>query len=568
MHNRNSVLNKVNGITALIIIVILLVQMSFLFSINRNIENQSQEDIETVTSRINFFINDKLQNIQKTQNKLSSSLLFNHYLSAGDTQQKDTSMFEIKNFMSLIQDYSADMLYLMLFDSKGNSISMSNNLISQEIDQMENLYTEYTLLDPELKSEYSSFFLLYNQSYNEIYICSFMPITEFDYKNITKNNIGVSLVCSKVNMSRFAIELSQFKDVNLSLTDGERRIDILKNIYENYTEDRFILKEVSIPNSKWRIYGTISTSKMGVMLRKHRNLIIYELIIIAILFAILQLILNRSITSPIKKVIKYLKNYHLTDKKQKLVLKNKGEIGFILEHINDMLTTTENVAREIVATQRRLYEAELSNKEATLHALQNQINPHFLYNVLNCIGSIAVVNDLPEIHNMSSAVSDIMRYTITGNEIVKLEEEIKMVLQYIQIMEIRYSDSFDVEIKIDDELMTQTLPKMTLQPIVENVFKHGFFANERTGLLTIEGSFTEMMLEIMITDNGCGMDEERLTQIQKQLSDDSLFIENEGHIGLVNLDRRIKFHYGNTYGLRIYSEKERFTTVVVCLPKL
>jgi two-component system sensor histidine kinase YesM len=220
---------------------------------------------------------------------------------------------------------------------------------------------------------------------------------------------------------------------------------------------------------------------------------------------------------------------------------------------------------------------KLTSTHAEYRALQNQINPHFLYNTLEAIRSDAICEGSDNIANITEALATFFRYTISNvNSMVTLEAEINNSESYFAIQNFRFGDKINLKINIDDEdmsILEYEIPKLTLQPIIENAIIHGLEHKVDRGTIEIDITATEDRLIIKVTDDGVGMDEKVLNNINERLHEISAQGLNQnnaekGGIALINVNNRIKLQFGEKYGLRIYSIKGYGTSVEVTLPQL
>ena len=217
-----------------------------------------------------------------------------------------------------------------------------------------------------------------------------------------------------------------------------------------------------------------------------------------------------------------------------------------------------------------------SKRQAQFLALQNQINPHFLYNTLEGIRSEALLAGLESVSTMTEALSTFFRYTISNVEnLVTLEQELENTKNYFFIQQFRFGSRIKLTVVFDDEDVQQLLgyriPKLTLQPIVENCIVHGLECKVGEGNLFINIEQSQSRLLITVRDDGVGMTEQMLTQILRRLSTRSIEYvkrdEHEGGIALVNVNNRIKLLFGEQYGLTVTSEVGVGTDVLIVLPK-
>lgn len=218
---------------------------------------------------------------------------------------------------------------------------------------------------------------------------------------------------------------------------------------------------------------------------------------------------------------------------------------------------------------------KLNKRQAQYLALQNQINPHFLYNTLESIRSEAMMAGLSSVADMTEALANFFRYTISKVEnLVSVEDELQNCETYFHIQQYRFGDRLELQIRCDpedrEELYSCRLPKLTLQPILENSIIHGTELKVGKGLLTIYLQRTGERLLIQVSDDGVGMDEETLARLNSKLGKGGLAGASAGSarggVALVNVDNRIRLLFGEEYGLHVFSMPGLGTTVDITLP--
>lgn len=218
---------------------------------------------------------------------------------------------------------------------------------------------------------------------------------------------------------------------------------------------------------------------------------------------------------------------------------------------------------------------DLNKRQAQYLALQNQINPHFLYNTLESIRGEALIAGLDGVADMTEALAKFFRYTITKVEnLVSVEEELDNCETYFGIQKYRFGDRLNLHIEYDpkeyEKIMNCRIPKLTLQPILENSIIHGTELKIGAGNLYIRFACTQDRLIICISDDGVGMDEETLAALNRKLGrgNDSFGFpdEKKGGIALVNVNNRIHLIFGDEYGMHVYSVQQRGTDVEITIP--
>jgi two-component system sensor histidine kinase YesM len=217
----------------------------------------------------------------------------------------------------------------------------------------------------------------------------------------------------------------------------------------------------------------------------------------------------------------------------------------------------------------------LLQKQAQLDALQSQINPHFLYNTLDSIRGLAYTEGAENTADMIEAMSAFFRYSIGGtNDLVELQQEIKSLDNYMHIQKYRFNNRYKVVKQIDsdsNDLLNYRLPKLTLQPLIENAIYHGLEKKTEGGEIILRIITTQSRLIISVIDNGVGMDDSTLRRLNEEFENESIAqlekpnSETRG-VALVNVNARIKLLFGNNFGLTAYSTIGIGTEFQITLP--
>lgn len=213
----------------------------------------------------------------------------------------------------------------------------------------------------------------------------------------------------------------------------------------------------------------------------------------------------------------------------------------------------------------------LAEQQSQYAALQSQINPHFLYNTLESIRSEALLNQNPSIAKMTETLSRFFRYCISNqSDIITLRDEILNLNDYFYIQKYRFGDRFSLDIEIDDEKALETyMPKMILQPLVENAIFHGLENKKNGGRITIHSTLASGILYLWVNDNGVGMNAEQLQKLNyRLLHPETPQLVNGRHkgIAMANINKRIQLMFGPEYGIRISSIEQKGTDIEIRLP--
>jgi two-component system sensor histidine kinase YesM len=227
----------------------------------------------------------------------------------------------------------------------------------------------------------------------------------------------------------------------------------------------------------------------------------------------------------------------------------------------------KELVHRIKTLVKQNYQSEIALKEVELKTLQSQINPHFLFNTLQLLQTEIVCGSTEESNQLVLSLSSLLRYSMKqSEEMVELEQEIRNVKDYLFILNKKFDNRIDIEYRIPDEsVLKHRTIKLILQPVIENVVRHGFGENPHEAKVTIGVAAVRKGIMIAIRDNGKGMPKRQLQQLRKRLNDRD---HKPERIGLYNVNQRIRLKFGPDYGLKIRSIPGEFTAVYIVLPKV
>ncbi|MGF7144464.1 two-component system sensor histidine kinase YesM [Anaerotaenia torta] len=243
----------------------------------------------------------------------------------------------------------------------------------------------------------------------------------------------------------------------------------------------------------------------------------------------------------------------------------ENESGEHEAKIKNHLAKVEDQVYHIIQRSNELvkenYNTRLEERKAQLMALQAQINPHFLYNTLECINWMAIRRDASDISSIITTLARYFRLTLNkGKIIVSIEDEIELAKTYLSIQNVRFDNAIRLKINKSPEIAKYCMPKLTLQPVIENAVIHGIMKKpEKAGNITIEAIILESEIHITIQDDGIGMDQDKVARLLEHQSE---------HYGLFNIQERIKLYYGDNSRICITSAPNAGTTVTIIIGKM
>lgn len=334
-------------------------------------------------------------------------------------------------------------------------------------------------------------------------------------------------------------------------------------------------KEGSYADQFW-FYRSVNGGKLQVLLTVPNETIVKALlstvatcILVAILAVVAcifcSIVYSRAVSRPIRKLSDEMRTITLNEYSGSNLESREDEIGILQDSFNHMIERN----KELIAQQ---YQTKIEKRNAQLRALQAQINPHFMYNTLQVIGGMALDKDAPEIYSITLALSDIMRYSLNfSKEMICLDEEIKYLQSYVMIQNERFGGKVQLTLDLSPETKMCLIPKLILQPLVENSFEHGLQDKEGQWVLSVATHLSDSEeLVIQVKDNGVGIENDLLQKIRNKINQDTAQAMKAGsHIGLGNVQARIKLRSQNeNHGLSIHSTPQEGTTITVRMPAM
>lgn len=239
-----------------------------------------------------------------------------------------------------------------------------------------------------------------------------------------------------------------------------------------------------------------------------------------------------------------------------LEINSKDEIGALSKQFKAMLERINQLLSEVKQEEAAKHRAELS-------ALQFQMNPHFLYNTLNTIQFLSSLQGATNIKNVATSLSSLMHINMDGRSFISIKEDGNFIKSYLEIQNYRYTNTFDYYIQMDEEVSLLMIPKLLVQPLVENALKHGFKEKPLGGILRVKYFLDEDHIKIIVEDNGCGITDERIHEIRTINQS-----ENAGHIGIHNIKERMQMYFGPDFELEIISQLGVFTRFEITYPTI
>lgn len=555
------------------------IELGHMRNYNRQLGMNLDRVVDTTSSfRYMHFSNDKIRN-----------LLCSDDSDIDPEGQKKTEK-DLEESLALLTDMGKDVLRAVIVTNDGRIyksveeiedgyIKRMNVLLTQEKgwDQKKAGYfspihkTTVNLVEHYVVSMVSPIWnIVQEEPVAVIYLdLDFDKLTNQWYASVNLNQNYSFMILSEKQLL-FDSEKSQEKE------NYQRLIKESRNMTESGKKDQIVKVHgkvcvISVEKNEdtgWYLMQYKPVSKLAERILNNTSALLLVLIGVIFITVTGSYVLAKNVSRPVKELSQFMGRVaDVPEEEKEIALFSKKDTEST-EEILQMIDSYNAMAKRINDNIIKDYIYKLNQKQAELKMLQFQINPHFLYNALNTISSIAQLQDVEYIPEIASGLSDMFRYNIDGREIVTLREEITQTENYMGIQKIRFPERFLVEICVDEDLMDCKVLKFILQPIVENSYKYGFAEKRKKNVLCIRGyREKEDDIIIIIEDNGAGIEAEKVSKINEALAGDKGFEASAG-IGLRNVNARIKNYYGEDCGIWLESDCGKFTRVYLKIREL
>lgn len=557
--------NKYNSISSLILISsisIYLLLVSGIVTItsvyfNSTMKDSSNDLVNETTNQINYNYDNFISSILTTSNNLQHDL--------NNKKEVDLSY---QNSLNELISIKPEILNICLYDMNGDILTYDSNTTNLQnvskndwfINSKEDSSIHFLSPSPFVSSQSKYRFIFSKSLYFNNYLDKLILKMEIDFEYIIdlnyKTNLGEGGHITIVNQNNSIIYASDKEFV-------QNDIEIFSSLiigtsHFEYDGHYYTLSLQTIPNTNWRIGVTFNTDWVYSSISNFMIILFAFAFVVLVVGICILLIITKSITNPIKKLentMCYDSNIELS-KAKVLIDHGPREITNLSNAYNSMIDQINNLMQSVITEQK-------NQRKSELKALQNQINPHFLYNTLDSIVWLIENDKKEDAQKMVIALAKLFRISISrGNNIIPIRDEFEHVRNYLLIQSMRYTDSFDYYITLDPECEKYKMMKLILQPLVENCIYHGLKNRIDRGIIKIDGKLINHKLYITIFDNGYGMKEEKIKELYERFNNPDL---NDG-VGLKNVYQRLHLYYGNEAYLEIDSEVDEYTKIIICIP--
>lgn len=320
------------------------------------------------------------------------------------------------------------------------------------------------------------------------------------------------------------------------------------------------LTRIDVTNTGWHLEYIIQSEIIRSRIRMQQHTLLLILLVTILLSIILSILLGHYLGYPFTRLLRVMERLASGDLSARLEQPERfySEFRALGNGFNDMAEQLETLLSD-------MYEASLLQNKAELSAIRSKINPHFFYNALQTISSFAMLDDCDHVQQAVQLLGEQFEYVVYGEaEFVPLRQEIAHIQGYMEYQNLRQQHPIHLQIHVPPSLRNERIPKLILQPLIENCIKHAFSQTDTNGHICITAFRQTASLRITVTDNGCGISPEKLSTIQESLH----ITRPDNHIGLSSIHNRLHLRWSGEYGLLLTSVLGQGTTLTLTLPLL
>ncbi len=328
-----------------------------------------------------------------------------------------------------------------------------------------------------------------------------------------------------------------------------------------YNKETYLMAKEDIDEFHWTIVGITNLDRFNVTGKDLRFILLTTCSITAVLLLISVIFSTIMVTKPLKILHDGAERIAEGDMSYRFRFKTRDEIGTLGRIFNYMTQKNLELLKSVDEEAKKKREYELA-------LVQEQVKPHFLYNTLDIIIMLIEMNRSKEAARVTQKLASFYKNSLSGSdEIISLEKELQITRDYLDLQTMRYGDKFKYRFEVDNEVTGCMIPKMTLQPLVENAIYHGLKYKEDWGTIVISGKIDGKLVLITVEDDGAGMDEDKLCQMQDYLKKNEIpKDEDRKHFGVFSVDHRLRLYFGEEYGIDVDSIKDKGTSFSIRMP--
>jgi two-component system sensor histidine kinase YesM len=414
-------------------------------------------------------------------------------------------------------------------------------------------------------------------THNSISVIQKLLDRRFDaYENVVKIDLNMKYVNQVLDLSGFEGDIYLLDPSNQArfgrLADGTPSELITSNetlgMEEIPKPNKTIVIAKQYENNRylgiWTVYGVLDEEQILYDVRQSGQFILWLAGINFLVPTLVIIIISRSIHMRIQDILKHMKSIKGKNFERIPYYRERDEVGELAVEFNRMSERIENLINDVYVAEIQKKELELRQRQAQLHALHSQINPHFLFNALETIRMRSLMKGEAQTAKTIQNMAKIFRKSILWKRsFVTIREELDLIECFLEIQKYRFDTKLEYHIEVDQAFMDIEIPKMAFLPFVENASIHGIENIPGIGYITIQIAREKEQIIFRISDNGVGMDQAKMDELHRYLDENTAMGDS---IGIKNVLTRLKIYYGESFSFDIVSEQGKGSRITLRLP--
>jgi two-component system, sensor histidine kinase YesM len=569
-------------------VTIITVQLSSTILLERITKDRTESYVSAMMSRINQEMASELDSTDNLARYVGYNGQVQSFLVDNDTQNLLTSTQNVTQYLTSMTAANSNIREILLLDKSKNCRAGKMSLSPAARAELLT-FVPSSAENESVKTKQTPFFtkILKDQTNGRAFYAYILPLyAVINNEDILFKRIGTCVVVVDVrNLYELVQRTGLYPNALLAINGGETiasgelpgGIVIPEANVEKVKIDYYkgwVLASLKLQRTNWTMCSVVPIADTQGDLPSFQSISLLFTLVVLLLLGAMCFAIIRSITGPLTRIAVFT-NRVVGRQDERLVLgqEDKNEIGQLSHNINDMLDRLSVLNQSVIDKQKELFNAELALQRAQLKALQSQINPHFLYNTLDCIKNIALVRNVNEIVTIVSSMSQMFRYAILMEKMVPVRMELQCIGWYMDIMAVRHRNRFVLQLEVDPALLEMSMLRMVLQPLVENAVHHGLEPRRGAGKLWVRGRVHDGLMEFTVEDDGMGITQEEMPRILEQMmsgkAEESIpQMKSSLGIGLNNIQERIRYAFGRSYGLSLEAREPQGLVVRLKLPAI
>lgn len=381
-------------------------------------------------------------------------------------------------------------------------------------------------------------------------------IREIKDKDTYQSLAVLMVTVNEETIQSYFDSVGEGEDSSFYIVDSNEEYIVYSGDLEKEGESGDILISQSLGIEDWKLMGRFHINEEKAMASYYNSIIVLVAAVNILFVFVASVLLTKLIFGPLEKVEKHML---LVEQGQFVKMEQDGhkdEIASLIRIYNHMIQSIKDLIARVKQEEKNIAKVELN-------LIQAQINPHFLYNTLDAVSALALVKDYEKCFLMTQSLGDFYRNSLnSGENLITVEDELNCIRSYLSILNIRYEDKIHVEYDVEEQILGCRIIKLLLQPLVENAVYHGIHKNDQGGRLWISGFLDEDEIVFLVTDDGEGIEEEKIREILEGKTKTGKF-----GFGIYSMIQRIRLYYGIENPVMIHSEVGGGTEVALRIKK-